>query len=69
MENKTNGWVVENQNHPNTQSKYIVPSSFRQTRSESIKAFIDGSGQSWRYWQRKYNFHYVKASCVISTIV
>lgn len=69
MEDKTNGWVVENQNHPNTQSKYIVTSSFRQTRSESIKAFIDGSGQSWRYWQRKYNFRCVKASCVISTIV
>lgn len=69
MENKTTGWVVENQNHPTAQSKYIVPSSFRTTRAESIKAFVEGSGNSWRYWKRNYNFRCVKASCVISTIV
>jgi hypothetical protein len=69
MEDKTIGWVVQNQNHPNTQSKYIVASSFRQTRSEAIKAFIEGSGNSWRYWQRNYNFKCVKATCIISTIV
>ena len=69
MEDTTTGWVIENQNHPNTNTKYIVASTFRPTRKQAIKAFVEGSGQTWRYWREAYNFRAVRAYCVISTIV
>lgn len=67
MQDQTTGWVVENQNHPNTNSKHIVTSSFRRTRSEAIAAFIKDSGKSWEYWRRNYNFRCVKAVSIIQT--
>lgn len=61
------GWVVVNIGHPNTGSKYIVRESFAFTKNGSIKAFIKGSGESWGYWRRKYNFRCVRASMNITT--
>jgi len=62
MKEETNGWVVVAKNHPTTNRSYIVTSTFRLTRKESISEFINGSGSSWKYWYRKFNFRCVKAS-------
>lgn len=68
MEAKENGWVIINENHPNTNSKYLVPSTFANTRRKSIRLFIEGSNENWRYWYRKYNFRCVKAISLIKTL-
>lgn len=67
MEEKTNGWVVLTYNHGITHRKFMVPSTFARTRSESIKNFVDGSGEKWKYWYKNFNYRCVKAQCVIST--
>lgn len=66
MKEETNGWVVVAKNHPTNNRSWIVGSTFRRTRKESISEFIDGSGSSWKYWYQKYNFRCVKASNCIS---
>jgi len=68
MNQTTQGWVVINENHPSHNRKYLSAHTFANTRTESIKLFIKGSGQSWKYWYRKYNFRCVKAESTIKTI-
>lgn len=65
MTGKTDGWVVFNISHPSTGNKYIVGSTFSFTRSGSIKKFIEGSGNSWKYWKDKYNFRCERATQTI----
>ncbi|OJV17951.1 MAG: hypothetical protein BGO30_08385 [Bacteroidetes bacterium 41-46] len=68
IQESTTGRIIINENHPNTKSKYLISSTFAPTRSESIKLFIKGSGNSWKFWYRRYNFKCVRANCQISTI-
>lgn len=55
------GWVIANTGHPSTGSKFIVPSTFERTRTKAIANFIEGSGNSWLFWKKEYNFCAVKA--------
>ena len=67
MEATSKGWIVINTNHPTQPKKDIITDTFRYTRKESIKAFIWGTGSSWKYWYRTWNFRCVKAECTIVT--
>lgn len=67
MENITKGWVVINIGHPSTGTKYMVSSTFATTRAASIKLFISGYGESWKYWKAKYNFRVVRSTQCITT--
>ena len=67
MKLENEGWVVVNIGHPRTGGKYIVSGTFERTRSGSIKLFVAGSGNDWKYWKKKFNFRVVKAKqCVIT---
>lgn len=68
MEQTSKGWIISNENHPSGTDKYLIHSTFAQTRKESIGLFCKGSGKEWRYWYRKWNFRCVKAEIIISTI-
>ena len=68
MEDIETGWVIANTGHPNNGTKFIVPSTFSTTRTKAIANFIEGSGNSWRYWKKEYNFCAVKATHHIKTI-
>lgn len=57
-----NGWVIYSPNHPATNSTFFHSSTFRPYRKEAIADFINGSGANWKYWYRKYNFRFVKAT-------
>jgi len=59
------GWVIINIGHPNNGEKYIVNFSFAYTKNGCIKEFINGSGHTWEYWRRKYNFRCVRAIMTI----
>ena len=65
MAAKVEGWVVFNIHHPNTGTKYIVGGTFSFTRSGAIKKFIEGSGNTWKYWKDKYNFRCERAVQII----
>lgn len=65
MTDTTNGWVVVNIGHPSSGTKYICASTFDYTRKAAIKSFVEGSGNSWRYWRDKYNFRVVRAKSTI----
>jgi len=62
MEQSETGWIIVNENHPNTKSKFLITSSFASTRKRSIQLFVEGSGADWRYWYRKYNFRCKRAT-------
>lgn len=66
MKKETNGWIVINIGHPTTGSKYIVTSTFAYKRREAIKSFIEGSGSSWEYWSKEYNFRCVRATQLVT---
>ena len=67
MEEKRNGWVVVNENHPNNPSnKQVYPETFSYTRKECVAKFVGGSGSDWRYWYRKFNFRAKKAEMVVT---
>lgn len=68
MKTETKGWVVVNENHPSGANPYVVTSTFSETRKEAIKNFVTGSGESWKYWYRKYNFKCVKAKSTVETL-
>ena len=63
---ETSGWVVISLLHPTTKRDHMVPSTFRKTRSLAIAAFVEGSGQSWSYWKKKFNFRCLRAKSVIT---
>lgn len=67
MRNDQNGWVVINIGHPRTGNRYIVPETFSLKRGDAIKHFINGSGNTWAYWRKKYNFRVVKSKQLIFT--
>jgi len=69
MKESNGGWVVVNHSHPAGIKPYIVNSTFRYTRRGSIASFIQGSGNSWKYWYQKYNFRCVKAMSTIELIL
>jgi len=61
------GWVVINIGHPANGQKFIDRESFAFTKNGCIKNFIKGSGETWEYWRRKYNFRCVRATMTINT--
>lgn len=65
MKHKEHGWVIANNNHPNGGNMGIFSQSFRYTRKECIRDFIEGSGSTWKHWRTKFNFICVKASSKI----
>tara|TARA_R100000781_G_C4081320_1_gene127844 strand:+ start:879 stop:1085 length:207 start_codon:yes stop_codon:yes gene_type:complete len=66
MEETRKGWVIVNFDHPNNPGvKRIYPETFGYTRKDSIAKFINGSGSTWRYWYRKYNFRAMKCEMTI----
>lgn len=67
MQKEQNGWVVINIGHPRTGNSFIVSDTFSRTRTLAIKNFVNGSGDSWEYWRKKYNFRVVKSKQTIST--
>lgn len=62
MKCETKGWVVINIGHPITGSKYIVDSTFRRTRKESISELCKDTNKSWEFWKRQFHFRAVKAT-------
>ena len=67
MSNKSKGWVIINENHPNNpKSKLIYSNTFAYTRKDSIAKFVGGTGVNWSYYYHKYNFRAVKAEIIIS---
>lgn len=60
------GWAIVSINHPRTNSSYIVPYSFRERKREAIRDFIEGSGNSWKYWKKHFNFRAVRATETIA---
>lgn len=66
MKSERKGWVVINIGHPSSGKKYIVNSTFSETRAEAIAEFTEGSGSNWRYWRERYNFRVVKSTQAIS---
>lgn len=67
METKFNGWVIINVGHPNNGEKSIFENCFAVTKRECIQNFIDGTGNSWRFWKDSYNFRC--ARCTINVNV
>lgn len=68
MKTTQKGWVIINKNHPNSFNEELIFSEyFRLTRQQCISSFIEGSGENWKYWYRKYNFRCVKAKMTIIT--
>ncbi len=61
MQITQNGWVVINIGHPRTGNSYIVGETFSATRTGAVKHFVSGSGNTWRYWRKKYNFRVVRS--------
>lgn len=68
MEEKTDGWVVVTFNHGHTGRAFMIPSTFAPTRTKSISLFIQDSGESWKYWYRKYNYRCARAKSVILAV-
>lgn len=68
MEDKVTGWVIGNTGSSRSGLQFIVPSTFSYTRTEAIAKFIEGSGNSWLYWKKEYNFCAVKATQCVKTI-
>jgi hypothetical protein len=68
MKEKVNGWVVATYHHGFTGRQFMVSSSFATTRSRSIQKFINGSGMSWKYWYRKFNYRCFKAISIITVL-
>lgn len=67
MEENRHGWVIANYNHPRAKGvTRIYPETFAYTRTQCISKFIEGSGSSWKWWKRKYNFVAVKATMKIT---
>ena len=65
MKHIITGWVVITINHPTHGGSWIVDSTFKFKRTDSISEFCKGLGSSWRYWKDKYNFRCVKATSTI----
>lgn len=68
MEDIQIGWVIANTGHPTTGTKFIVEGSFSYKRADAIAKFCEGSGNSWLYWKKEYNFCAVKATQCVKTI-
>lgn len=61
-------WVVLTYNHGHTGGKYISWGTQSRKRKDAIANFIEGSGNSWRYWKEKYNFCCERVLITIETI-
>lgn len=67
MEQTITGWVIINNNHPNNpKNKQIYFDTFAYTKKECISKFINGSGETWKYWYRMFNFRANKAEMTIN---
>ena len=67
MKTQTKGWVVMTDSHPNRKHKdaVIIWSSFKRTRSESIKSFLRSTNQTLRFFKKKYGYKCVRATQTI----
>ena len=61
-------WCVVNNNHPARVEPYQIWTTLSYYKKDSIKKFIEGSGQSWNHWYSKYNFRCVKVEVTIKEI-
>ena len=67
MQKTETGYVIINIGHPNTGTAFMNVDSFRARKKDAIKYFIEGSGNTWKYWRERYNFRCVKAEMIIKT--
>ena len=65
LQESISGWVVINRKHATTLGAFINYFTFKRTRSEAINSFIEGTGHSWKYWRKKYNFSCERATQTI----
>ena len=68
MKDEAKGWVVVNIGHPTSGVAYVVTSTFAYRRKDAIANFVSGSGETWKYWRKNYNFRAKRATCIVETI-
>ena len=65
MQETIKGWVILTHNHGFSGNEFMLSWTFSRTRKESIETFTKESGESWRYWYKKFNYRCVKASSTV----
>lgn len=66
MEETIKGYVIVAIKHPTTNRDFLNSPTFRETKGQCIRDFVSGSGATWKFWYRKFNFRCVKATSTIT---
>lgn len=67
MKTQVKGWVVMTESHPNNKNKdaFVIWSSFKRTRSESINSFLRHTNQTMQFFKKNYGYKCVRATQTI----
>lgn len=65
MKTQSKMWCVLTHCHPATGTSIFIESTLSYYKKDSIKKFTEGSGNTWNYWKRKFNYRCEKVTVTI----